>query len=109
MMRGPNGPPPPPPPPGRSPGGTMGGPMGVGPMGGGPVGGPQMNKLHHCEIHMKPKRHYNFLQVWLNKFPSRAKKIDVISRVTFPAIFAMFNLSYWCYYLLQEAQSEQRL
>ena len=83
--------------------------MGVGPMGGGPIGGPQMNKLHHCEIHMKPKRHYNFLQVWLNKFPSRAKKIDVISRVTFPAIFAMFNLSYWCYYLLQEAQSEQRL
>lgn len=65
-----------------------------------------MNKLHHCEIHMKPKRRYNFLQAWLNKFPSRAKKIDVISRVIFPAIFAMFNLSYWCYYLMQEAQSE---
>ncbi len=46
-------------------------------------------------------------QAWLNKFPSRAKKIDVISRVTFPAIFAMFNISYWCYYLLQEAQTEK--
>jgi hypothetical protein len=65
------------------------------------------NKLHACEIHMKPKKkNYNFLQAWLNKFPSRAKKIDVISRVIFPAIFAIFNLSYWCYYLLQEAQSE---
>ena len=108
MMRN-NGPPPPPPPPGHP--ASM--PPGHGPppgAGGGPnMGGPpnsMMSKLHHCEIHMKPKKHYNFLQIWLNKFPSRAKKIDVISRVTFPAIFAMFNLSYWCYYLLQEAQSE---
>lgn len=65
-----------------------------------------MSKLHQCEIHMKPKKRRNFLQNWLNKFPSRAKKIDVISRVVFPAIFAIFNLSYWCYYLLQEAQTE---
>lgn len=93
MLRG-NGPPPPVP-------GHPGGPPGH--------NNPLMSKLHHCEIHMKPKKHYNFLQMWLNKFPSRAKKIDVISRVTFPAIFAMFNLSYWCYYLLQEAQSEQRM
>jgi len=103
MMRG-SGPPPPPPPPHQ-------GIPGHGPPPGGPMGAPNsmrdsmMSKLHHCEIHMKPKKHYNFLQIWLNKFPSRAKKIDVISRVTFPAIFAMFNLSYWCYYLLQEAQS----
>ena len=64
------------------------------------------SKLHQCEIHMKPKKKRNFLQAWLNKFPSRAKKIDVISRVIFPAIFAIFNMSYWCYYLLQEAQSK---
>ena len=94
MMRG-NGPPPPPPPPGHS-----SGPPGHG------MPPSMMSKLHHCEIHMKPKKNYNFLQSWLNKFPSRAKKIDVISRVTFPAIFAMFNLSYWCYYLTQEAHSE---
>ena len=71
-----------------------------------------MNKLHHCEIHMKSRggrKRHNFLQNWLNKFPSRAKKIDVISRIIFPAIFALFNLSYWCYYLLQEAQSETNL
>ena len=81
--------------------------------GGGSGGSDQMMlnsgaKLHACEIVMnKPKkRNYNFLQAWLNRFPSRAKKIDVISRVVFPAIFAIFNLSYWCYYLLQEALSE---
>ena len=77
MMRN-NGPPPPPPPP---PGHPAGLPPGHGP----PPGGmgshnSMMSKLHHCEIHMKPKKHYNFLQIWLNKFPSRAKKIDVISR-----------------------------
>ena len=95
----------PPPPPG----------MLGGPPGGGPPGGPQqqqhlnmLSKLHACEIHMnkQKRKNLNFLQQWLNKFPSRAKKIDVISRVIFPAIFAIFNLAYWCYYLLQEAQSE---
>ena len=101
MIRGRGGDHPPPPP----------------PMGGGGGGGQPMNqqqqlnmlsKLHQCEIHMNKskRRNRNFLQAWLNKFPSRAKKIDVISRVTFPAIFAIFNLSYWCYYLLQEAQSK---
>ena len=43
-----------------------------------------INNIHQCEIHMKPRKRKNFLQAWLNKFPSRAKKIDVI----FPAIFA---------------------
>ena len=36
----------------------------------------------------------------LAKFPSRAKRIDVISRFIFPLIFAIFNLAYWLYYLL---------
>ena len=41
-----------------------------------------MNKLHQCEIHMKStgRKRKNPLSAWLNKFPSRAKKIDVISR-----------------------------
>ena len=48
-------------------------------------GGPHnmlMSKLHQCEIHMKStgRKRRNPLQQWLNKFPSRAKKIDVISR-----------------------------
>jgi len=130
-----HGPPPPPPPPMGPPGmppplppvvppsrqGLNGGSFSMQPLlrrsGGGPGGGSggsdqmMLNsgaKLHACEIVMnKPKkRNYNFLQAWLNRFPSRAKKIDVISRVVFPAIFAIFNLSYWCYYLLQEALSE---
>ena len=36
----------------------------------------------------------------LAKFPSRAKRIDVLSRFIFPLIFAIFNLAYWLYYLL---------
>ncbi len=31
----------------------------------------------------------------------RAKRIDVVSRVVFPAVFAVFNLSYWIYYLIR--------
>ena len=89
---------------------AVGGPVPGGPGGAGGISHQQMNmmnKLHQCEIHMKKKsKHYNFLRQWLNKFPSRAKKIDVISRIVFPAVFAIFNLSYWCYYLLQEAKSK---
>ena len=65
-----------------------------------------INNIHQCEIHMKPRKRKNFLQAWLNKFPSRAKKIDVLSRVIFPAIFAFFNLSYWTFYLTQEANTD---
>jgi hypothetical protein len=56
---------------------------------------------------VQPARRQNFVLAWLNKFPSRAKKIDVISRITFPAIFATFNISYWSYYLTQEARSRE--
>jgi len=37
-----------------------------------------------------------------HKFRSKAKRIDIVSRVLFPVIFATFNLSYWCYYLTME-------
>ena len=43
----------------------------------------------------------------LSKFPSRAKRIDVISRFIFPLIFAIFNLAYWLYYLLAKSMSPQ--
>ena len=49
---------------------------------------------------------FNLFKAWLNKFPSRAKKIDVLSRVLFPAIFAFFNLAYWTFYLTQEANTD---
>jgi hypothetical protein len=43
----------------------------------------------------------------LSKFPSRAKRIDVISRFIFPLIFAVFNLAYWLYYLFAKSKSPQ--
>ena len=37
---------------------------------------------------------------WLSqKFKSRAKRIDVMARIIFPLVFAIFNCSYWTYYL----------
>jgi hypothetical protein len=43
----------------------------------------------------------------MSKFPSRAKRIDVISRFIFPLIFAIFNLAYWLYYLFAKSRSPQ--
>ena len=49
-----------------------------------------------------PKKKVNFCRAWLNKFPSRSKRIDVISRIFFPKMFALFNLVYWTTYLFRE-------
>jgi len=57
----------------------------------------------YCELALMPKRKNNWILQWLGRFPSRAKKIDVVSRILFPIIFASFNLVYWGYYLNKEA------
>lgn len=44
----------------------------------------------------------NFVMTWLRKFPSRSKRIDVISRIFFPLMFALFNLVYWTTYLFRD-------
>lgn len=46
----------------------------------------------------------NFVMTWLRKFPSRSKRIDVISRIFFPLMFALFNLVYWTTYLFRDEQ-----
>ncbi|CAG0894641.1 unnamed protein product [Cyprideis torosa] len=51
-----------------------------------------------------PSRSLNCCKSWLSKFPTRSKRIDVISRITFPLVFALFNLVYWTTYLFQENQ-----
>lgn len=48
------------------------------------------------------RKKVNFCRAWLNKFPSRSKRIDVISRIFFPKMFALFNLVYWTTYLFRE-------
>ncbi|GFG40380.1 hypothetical protein Cfor_01697, partial [Coptotermes formosanus] len=60
-----------------------------------------LEKVRQCEIHMHPKRQ-NCCRSWLSKFPTRSKRIDVIARITFPLVFALFNLAYWSTYLFRE-------
>jgi len=45
------------------------------------------------------KRSFN-PSFWLSqKFKSRAKRIDICARMIFPMVFAIFNTTYWTYYL----------
>ncbi|XP_025161864.1 glutamate-gated chloride channel isoform X4 [Harpegnathos saltator] len=62
-----------------------------------------MEKLRQCEIHMQPRKK-NCCRSWLSKFPTRSKRIDVISRIFFPIVFAFFNLTYWSTYLFREEE-----
>lgn len=64
---------------------------------------------HHLSLSMSKatggsaaKKSVNFCRAWLNKFPTRSKRIDVISRIFFPKMFALFNLVYWTTYLFRE-------
>ncbi|CAL1293321.1 unnamed protein product [Larinioides sclopetarius] len=67
-------------------------------------------KFRDCEIHMPEdeKRRGYFLcgKWWFSRFPTRSKRIDVVSRICFPVAFAFFNLLYWTTYLLREDKDE---
>ncbi|RWS30047.1 glutamate-gated chloride channel 1 protein-like protein [Leptotrombidium deliense] len=39
---------------------------------------------------------------WLSRFPTRSKRIDVMSRICFPLLFAIFNVFYWTTYLMRK-------
>ncbi|XP_044741776.1 glutamate-gated chloride channel isoform X3 [Chrysoperla carnea] len=61
-------------------------------------------EFHHDNINeitmQQQQRHC--CRTWLSKFPTRSKRIDVISRIVFPLVFALFNLVYWSTYLFRE-------
>ncbi|UYV71923.1 GLRA3 [Cordylochernes scorpioides] len=59
-----------------------------------------------CEVHM-PVEKLTLCQRWLLKVPSRSKRIDVVSRIFFPLMFAVFNLIYWTTYLNREDKDEE--
>lgn len=64
------------------------------------------DKLRQCEVHMKtPKT--NLCKAWLSRFPTRSKRIDVVSRICFPLMFALFNLVYWTTYLFREDKEDE--
>ena len=44
----------------------------------------------------------------INRRMRKAKRIDVASRILFPLIFAVFNLSYWSHYLHQAAMERDK-
>ncbi|XP_042209304.1 glutamate-gated chloride channel-like [Homarus americanus] len=56
---------------------------------------------HLCEVHLQGP-HTNCCRSWLSKFPTRSKRIDVVARITFPLVFALFNVAYWSAYLIRE-------
>jgi len=60
-------------------------------------------ELRQCEVHMKgaSTSSSNLCRSWLSRFPTRSKRIDVISRIFFPLMFALFNLVYWTTYLFR--------
>ncbi|XP_022258788.1 glutamate-gated chloride channel-like [Limulus polyphemus] len=62
------------------------------------------DKFRQCEVHMQPPKSINPFKAWLNKFPTRSKRIDVMSRILFPLMFALFNLVYWTTYLLRHEE-----
>ncbi|KAG6451317.1 glutamate-gated chloride channel isoform X1 [Manduca sexta] len=64
------------------------------------------NKMRQCEIHISQPRK-NCCRLWMSKFPTRSKRIDVISRITFPLVFAIFNLAYWSTYLFRDEEEEK--
>ncbi|XP_075984302.1 glycine receptor alpha 1 isoform X11 [Anticarsia gemmatalis] len=61
--------------------------------------------LARCEVHIT--RQKNCCRLWMSKFPTRSKRIDVISRITFPLVFALFNLIYWSTYLFRDEDEEK--
>ncbi|KAJ0172049.1 hypothetical protein K1T71_012022 [Dendrolimus kikuchii] len=69
-------------------------------------GGMVDSKMRQCEYHMNPPRK-NCCRLWMSKFPTRSKRIDVISRITFPLVFAIFNLAYWSTYLFRDEEEEK--
>ena len=62
--------------------------------------------LLHNEIPMRRKNICRRISEWMSNFQFRAKKIDVISRVLFPASFLLFNIIYWSYYLSQDTDQQ---
>lgn len=61
-----------------------------------------MGSVRGSQICVTASQELGCYRSWLSKFPTRSKRIDVIARITFPLVFAFFNLVYWSTYIFQE-------
>lgn len=64
--------------------------------------------IRHCDVHSQEKSTCICFRSWISKFPTRSKRIDVVSRIIFPLVFALFNISYWSTYLFRDEQEDQQ-
>ncbi|XP_053214290.1 glutamate-gated chloride channel-like [Panonychus citri] len=48
----------------------------------------------------------NIFSRWWSKFPTRSKRIDVVSRIFFPLMFCLFNVVYWVTYLFRHKKDK---
>jgi len=68
-----------------------------------------INYIHHFEWKTKAKKYLGDLSdgemrmkkelILQEKSHRKAKRIDFVSKVAFPAVFLSFNIIYWTYYL----------
>lgn len=56
-------------------------------------------KVFYLELDLSPR---SVLASWPAKYQPGAKKIDVLSRIMFPATFLGLNVMYWSYYLTRK-------
>ena len=57
-------------------------------------------------LFVRSKHALNPIFFLTQQFPSRSKRIDVMSRIIFPVVFALFNFAYWGTYLFRENEDD---
>lgn len=57
------------------------------------------NDMHQFSNGISNDRAFCHSTTWIGSYTLRSKRIDVICRVLFPMIFAIFNVAYWSTYI----------
>ena len=57
------------------------------------------NDIHQWSNGFSSDRSFCQSTTWIGSYTLRSKRIDVVCRVLFPMIFAIFNVAYWSTYI----------